>query len=167
MYFALQSLIQVFQYFYKWCIINITWVGWIKSSFLNFQAIICCSMQYPTETQSIRLTCWKVVNHWFRQRGTSECQKREWLYSSSYSRYDSKCQFSETPPQIWSRRQSKSKKYSIQEYHDIGEKTPLHYSVEKNNYEITNLLLDSGANTTLGDKRGLTPLHYAARHGFK
>ena len=28
------------------------------------------------------------------------------------------------------------------------------------------LLLDQGANPTLGDKRGLTALHYAARHGF-
>lgn len=43
----------------------------------------------------------------------------------------------------------------------------MHYSVEKNNYELTSLLLDNGANTTLGDKRGLTPLHYAARYGFK
>ena len=44
---------------------------------------------------------------------------------------------------------------------------PLHYAVEKNNYEITSLLLDNGANTTIGDKRGLTALHYAARFGFK
>jgi ankyrin repeat protein len=29
------------------------------------------------------------------------------------------------------------------------------------------ILLDAGANTTLGDKRGLTALHYAARFGFK
>ena len=55
----------------------------------------------------------------------------------------------------------------MQEYHDIGEKTPLHYSVEKNNYEMTGLLLENGANTVLGDKRGLTALHYAARFGFR
>lgn len=28
------------------------------------------------------------------------------------------------------------------------------------------MLLDSGANPTIGDKRGLTVLHYAARFGF-
>lgn len=28
------------------------------------------------------------------------------------------------------------------------------------------MLLDNGANPTLGDKRGLTVLHYAARFGF-
>lgn len=55
----------------------------------------------------------------------------------------------------------------MKEYNDVGEKTPLHYSVEKNNFEITNLLLDAGANPTIGDKRGLTALHYAARFGFK
>jgi ankyrin repeat protein len=38
--------------------------------------------------------------------------------------------------------------------------------VEKNNYEITNLLLDQGADPTSGDKRGLTVLHYAARLGY-
>lgn len=27
--------------------------------------------------------------------------------------------------------------------------------------------MDHGANSSLGDKRGLTPLHYAARYGFK
>ena len=43
----------------------------------------------------------------------------------------------------------------------------MHYSVEKNNFEITNLLLDHGGNTVLGDKRGLTAFHYAARFGFK
>jgi ankyrin repeat protein len=32
---------------------------------------------------------------------------------------------------------------------------------------MTNLLLDHGANPTLGDKRGLTALHYAARFGYK
>ena len=37
----------------------------------------------------------------------------------------------------------------------------------KNNFEITNFLLDNGADTTLGDKRGLNALHYAARFGFK
>lgn len=56
---------------------------------------------------------------------------------------------------------------TTQEYNDVGERTPLHYSVEKNNFEITNLLLDAGANPTIGDKRGLTALHYAARFGFK
>jgi len=43
----------------------------------------------------------------------------------------------------------------------------LHYAIEKNNYEIASLLLDNGANTTLGDKRGLNALHYAARFGLK
>lgn len=43
----------------------------------------------------------------------------------------------------------------------------MHYSVEKNNFEITNFLLDNGASTVIGDKRGLTALHYAARYGFK
>lgn len=42
----------------------------------------------------------------------------------------------------------------------------MHYSVEKNNYELTMLLLDHGANPTLGDKRGLNALHCAARFGF-
>lgn len=55
---------------------------------------------------------------------------------------------------------------NLKEYNDVGEKTPLHYSVEKNNYELSMLLLDQGANPTLGDKRGLTALHYAARYGF-
>ena len=32
---------------------------------------------------------------------------------------------------------------------------------------MTSLLLDNGANTTIGDKRGLTALHYAARFGYK
>ena len=54
-----------------------------------------------------------------------------------------------------------------QEYHDIGEKTPLHHAVEKNNYELACLLMDHGASSIIGDKRGLTALHYAARHGFK
>ena len=42
----------------------------------------------------------------------------------------------------------------------------MHYSVEKNNYELTVYLLDNGANPTIGDTRGLTVLHYAARFGF-
>lgn len=28
-------------------------------------------------------------------------------------------------------------------------------------------MLDNGADTSLGDKRGLTALHYAARYGYK
>ena len=32
---------------------------------------------------------------------------------------------------------------------------------------MTGLLLDNGASTIIGDKRGLTALHYAARFGFK
>ena len=38
--------------------------------------------------------------------------------------------------------------------------------MEKNNYELTIMLLDHGGNPTIGDKRGLTVLHYAARFGF-
>ena len=55
----------------------------------------------------------------------------------------------------------------MKEYNDVGEKTPLHYAVEKNNFEITNFLLDNGANPTIGDKRQMSALHYAARFGFK
>ena len=43
----------------------------------------------------------------------------------------------------------------------------MHHAVEKNNYELTCLLMDHGASSTIGDKRGLTALHYAARYGFK
>lgn len=43
----------------------------------------------------------------------------------------------------------------------------MHYAVEKNNFEISNFLLDNGANPCLGDKRQMTALHYAARFGFK
>jgi ankyrin repeat protein len=56
---------------------------------------------------------------------------------------------------------------NLKEYNDVGEKTPLHYAVEKNNFEITNFLLDNGANPTIGDKRQMSALHYAARFGFK
>ena len=55
----------------------------------------------------------------------------------------------------------------MKEYNDVGEKTPLHYAVEKNNFEITNFLLDNGANPTIGDKRQMSALHYAARFGFR
>ena len=55
----------------------------------------------------------------------------------------------------------------MKEYNDVGEKTPLHYAVEKNNFEITNFLLDNDANPTIGDKRQMSALHYAARFGFK
>ena len=53
------------------------------------------------------------------------------------------------------------------EAHDVGEKTPLHYAVEKNAFEVCSKLLDYGANPNLKDKRGLTPLHYSAKFGFK
>lgn len=89
------------------------------------------------------------------------------MHTSSHCRHDPEYQPGEATCEVWCGCQSKGTKIVMQEYHDIGEKTPLHYSVEKNNYEITNLLLDNGANTTLGDKRGLTALHYAARFGFK
>lgn len=55
----------------------------------------------------------------------------------------------------------------MKEYHDVGEKTPLHYAVEKNCFESSAKLLEAGANPSLPDKRGLTCLHYAARYGFK
>ena len=32
---------------------------------------------------------------------------------------------------------------------------------------MTSLLIENGASTIIGDKRGLTALHYAARFGFK
>ena len=35
--------------------------------------------------------------------------------------------------------------------------------MEKNNFEITNFLLDNGADTTLGDKRGLNA-HHCQKH---
>jgi hypothetical protein len=89
------------------------------------------------------------------------------MHTCSHCSYDPEYQSGQAAGQIRSRCQPQSTYLVTQEYHDIGEKTPLHYSVEKNNYEITNFLLDNGANTTLGDKRGLTALHYAARHGFK
>ena len=53
------------------------------------------------------------------------------------------------------------------EAHDVGEKTPLHYAVEKNAFETCSKLLDYGANPNLKDKRGLTALHYSAKFGFK
>ena len=56
---------------------------------------------------------------------------------------------------------------SPQENYDTGEKTPLHYAVEKDLFEICSKLLDFGANCNSKDKRGLTPLHYAARFGRK
>lgn len=89
------------------------------------------------------------------------------MHASSHRSHDPKHQPREVTGKIWRRHQFEGTPFDTQEYHDVGEKTPLHYSVEKNNYEITNFLLDNGANTTLGDKRGLTALHYAARFGFK
>ena len=44
---------------------------------------------------------------------------------------------------------------NLSEYHDIGLKTPLHYAIEKNQFEICKLLLDYGANPSIQDKRGL------------
>ncbi len=89
------------------------------------------------------------------------------MHTPPHCSYDPEYKPGQAIGEVRSGCQLKGTKLMIQEYHDIGEKTPLHYSVEKNNYEITNLLLDNGANTTLGDKRGLTALHYAARFGFK
>lgn len=55
----------------------------------------------------------------------------------------------------------------MQEYYEVGLKTPLHYAVENNSIEIVNLLLDYGADPQIVDKRGMSCLHYAARHGLK
>ncbi len=55
----------------------------------------------------------------------------------------------------------------MKEYFDVGEKTALHYAVEKNNIEVCKVLLENGANPSIADKRGLTCLHYAARYGYK
>jgi ankyrin repeat protein len=38
---------------------------------------------------------------------------------------------------------------NLAEYHDVGQKTPLHYAVEKNSFEICSMLLDYGANPSL------------------
>lgn len=56
---------------------------------------------------------------------------------------------------------------NLKEYYDIGEKTALHYAVEKNLFQICSLLLDYGGNPSLQDKRGMTCLHYAARLGHR
>ena len=42
----------------------------------------------------------------------------------------------------------------------------MHRAVELNNFEITKLLLDYGADPSLQCKKGFTALHYAARNGF-
>lgn len=124
-------------------------------------------MQYRTETPLTLSIFLRVFLSGFRQVSLGQRSKRKWMHACSHRSYDPKHQPREIACKIWRRRQSESTDFNTQEYHDVGEKTPLHYSVEKNNFEITNFLLDNGANTTLGDKRGLTALHYAARFGFK
>lgn len=54
-----------------------------------------------------------------------------------------------------------------QEVYDVGQKTPLHYAIEKNSFELCSKLLDYGANPNIKDKRGMTSLHYAAKLGLK
>ena len=56
---------------------------------------------------------------------------------------------------------------NVKEYFDIGQKAPIHYAVQKNNYEVVAKLLEYGANPSIQDKKGFTALHYAARFGFK
>ena len=47
---------------------------------------------------------------------------------------------------------------------DSKGRTFLHYAFIENNYNIAELLLEKGANSSYSDKNGWTPLHYAAQN---
>jgi len=50
---------------------------------------------------------------------------------------------------------------NILDIKDRLQKTPLHYAIQKKNYEITKLLLDNGANPNLSEYNGYNALHLA------
>lgn len=45
----------------------------------------------------------------------------------------------------------------LEEHHFAGKKSPIHYAVRNDNYAITKLLLDAGANPNPKDDQGVTP----------
>lgn len=49
---------------------------------------------------------------------------------------------------------------------DDNGNTPLKYASAEPHVEVVGKLIDLGASVTLADKRGFTPLHCAAGHGF-
>jgi ankyrin repeat protein len=55
---------------------------------------------------------------------------------------------------------------NIPEYEFNGKMCPIHLAVEKNNYSIARLLLESKADPNVQNKNGATPLHIAAREGY-
>ena len=56
---------------------------------------------------------------------------------------------------------------NIQDSFDVGLNTPLHRAAEFYQIVIIKLLLSAGANPSLQNKAGFTPLHMAARGGHK